>query len=101
MTRGSTVTEAVRAVQRSNLSSRSAVLREANRRGKWFGMVRRFLVRIGRADAKRFVAESVEGRDGYGHCAVPERWRALFVSDFVKAAVYAAHTTRSVCVRGR
>jgi len=98
---GATVTEAVRAVQRSSLSSRSRVLREAGRRGKLFGLTARAPDGrpIGRAEARLIAADSAEGRDSYGHCAVPEHWQPLFKRVFVKAAVHAAHTTRSVTVR--
>jgi hypothetical protein len=100
MERGATVTEAARAVKRSNLSSRSRVLREANRRGKWFGVASRVGggKPIGRAEARLLAAESVDGRDPYGNCAVPAHWRPLFRRVFVKAAVRAAHAERSVTV---
>ena len=100
MQQGATVTEATRAVQRSSLSSRSRVLREANRRGLWFGIASRAArPPLGRAEARLLAAESAEGRDSYGHCAVPEHWRPLFKRVFVKAAVHAAHTDRSVTAR--
>jgi hypothetical protein len=91
------MTEASRAVQRSCLSSRGRVLREANRRGKWAAITSR----IGRdvTETRALAAESAAGRDVYQHCAVPERWRTIFVRGFVKAAAYAMHTTHTVSAR--
>jgi hypothetical protein len=94
-----TPTEALLAVQRSKLSSRSRVLREANRRGKWFGIISRAGRPISSAEASLLAAESAEGRDAYGHCAVPSHWRSAFIRAFVKAAVFAAHTERNVSAR--
>jgi len=100
MRSGATVTMATLAVQRSNLSSRRAVLREANRRGKWFGIVSRGMDDpIEHDEAVDLAYESARGNDTYYHCAVPERWRRLFEAAFVKAAVFAANTERAVSVR--
>lgn len=101
MRRGATVTEATLAVQRSNLSSRRRVMREANRRGKWFGIVSRMHVRgpIRVFEAVFLAVESARGNDVYDHCAVPERWLPVFVRIFTKSAVYAAHTTRDVSAK--
>lgn len=93
---GAPPSEALRAQQRSQLSNRRRVLREANRRGKWFGVISRVGKPIGRAEAKLLAADSAAGRDPYQNCAVPPHWRPLFERTFVKAAVLAAHTGRSV-----
>jgi len=99
---GSTVTEAALAVRRSSLSNRARVVREANRRGKWFGILARVGKQtIGRAEARLLAAESAEGRDQYGNCAVPEHWRPIFKRAFVKAAIYASRTDRSVTVSSK
>jgi hypothetical protein len=102
LARGATVTQARLAVERSSLSSRSRVLREANRRGKWFGVLSRTdSLLLGRAAARRLAADSAAGRDPYLHCAVPDRWCELFIRVFVKSAVYAAHANRSVSVSSK
>jgi len=90
--------EALRLMQRSRLSSRRRVLREANRRGKWFGIASRAGggKPIGRAEAALLAADSAVGRDPYGNCAVPPHWRRLFERAFVRSAVYAAQTARTV-----
>jgi hypothetical protein len=85
---------------RSKLSSRSAVIYEANRRGLVTGICSRVGKPIGRAEARRKAVETAEGRDPVRSCEVPERWRALFVRVFVKAAVHAAHTDHNIKVRG-
>ena len=84
---GATVTDATRAMRRSNLSSRSRVLREATNRGIWFAVVALAppRMRVAREDAHLLAAESANGADSYGHCAVPDRWRPLFKRAFVKS----------------
>lgn len=98
---GVSVAEANRAWQRSNLSSRGRVLREADRRGKWFGIISR--ARPGGPldmdEATLLAAQSAKGIDGYDHCAVPARWHPIFVRRFVASAFWAAHTLRSFTVR--
>lgn len=89
--KGRTVTEATHAWQRSKLSTRGTVSREANRRGLLAGM----FSRVGRKEA----AASANGKDPMYYCAVPERWRPLFERIFVKAAAFAARTKRTVTVR--
>lgn len=97
MRNGASTTVAYRAWQRSNLSSRSCVLFEANRRGKLFGMASN--PPIGRTEARKLADQTVAGLDNYYHCAVPTRWRPLFARTFIKAAVFAAHTARPLSVR--
>ena len=98
METGAAPSEALRAQQTSQLSNRRRVLREANRRGKWFGIASRAGggKPIDRAEALLFAAESAGGLDLYQNCAVPPHWRPLFERAFVKAVLFAAHTHRSV-----
>lgn len=93
---GTPPSEALRAQQTSQLSNRRRVLREANRRGKWFGVVSRAGNPLGRAEARLLAADSAAGRDPYQNCAVPPHWRPLFERTFFKAAIHAAHTGRNV-----
>lgn len=70
---GASFCDALRAVERGRLSSRGRVLREANRRGKWFGILSRAGSPLGRQEARLLAAESADGMDPYRHCAVPAR----------------------------
>ena len=103
MERGAPPSEALSAQQTSQLSNRRRVLREASRRGRWFALVSR--VREGpplnRAEARLSAAVSAAGRDLYQNCAVPPHWRPLFERAFVKAALCAASTDRSVTVSSK
>ena len=101
MERGTVPSEALRAQQSSQLSNRRRVLREANRRGKWFGIASRTGNPIGRAEAKLLASDSAVGRDPFHNCAVPPHWRPLFERTFVKAAILAAHTGRSITVSSK
>ena len=74
------------------------MLREDNRRGKWFGIASRAGGEkpIGSAEVRLLARDSALGRDPYQNCAGPPHWRSLFERAFVKAALFAAHTHRSV-----
>jgi hypothetical protein len=85
--------------RRSKISSRGAVMFEANRRGLLVGFLSRASKPIGRAEARLKAAESALGLDPVQNCSVPERWRPLFKRVFVKAAVHAAHADRNVTTR--
>jgi len=91
-----TMTEVFNDYRRGKLSTRRRVEREANRRGLVAGILSRASKPMGRAEARAAAADSAEGRSPMYDCAVPERWRPLFKRVFVKAAVHAAHTKRTV-----
>jgi hypothetical protein len=92
----SSVTELLNIRKRGCLSSRSVVLREANRRGLAVGIRSRADKPIGRKEARLQATESMTGKDAVSNCAVPARWRPLFERAFVKAALYGAHTKNMV-----
>ena len=89
-------TEVNDAIHRSTLSTRKVVAREANRRGLLTGIGRR---PIGHEAARLAAAKSANGGDPYGGCAVPDRWKRVFARAFVRAAIHASTTDRSVTVR--
>lgn len=93
------VDQAASYYRRSRLSNRRAVAREANRRGLLAGLVLSAGKPLDHAEAKVAAADSADGADPFGHCAVPDHWRPLFKRVFVKAAGRAAHTDRRVTVR--
>lgn len=90
-----TVTEITNAILRSQLSTRKVVAREGNRRGLVEGIDRKS---VDRAALHRAAVASANGRDRWGYCAVPDRWKRVFVWAFVKAAVHASSTNRQITV---
>lgn len=86
-------------LRRSKLSTRRTISREANRRGLVVGIFSRASTPMTQAEAVHAAIDSVHGLDRFGNCSVPDRWRKLFMHDFVKAAVHAAQTDRSVTER--
>jgi hypothetical protein len=86
-------------LRRSKLSTRRAVSREANRRGLLVGILSRATQPIGPTEARSAAFDSMHGGDPFGNISVPDRWHELFMRGFVKAAVHAAHTDRSITAR--
>ena len=83
------------------VSCRRSALRAGNRAGMLAGMLARGgTPRMSRDRARHLAYEGCAGQSA-GPPPVPHRWQPLYVCAFVKAALSAAHTGRSVTVSSK
>ena len=81
-----------------SLTTRSSIVREANRLGLLTGLLARGRP-LSRHETLMDAADSVTGRSPLGHCAIHTHWHAIFKRVFIKAALRANTTDRTITVR--